>query len=764
MQLSEVIPGFGVGGEWNRGDLANRLIDLWLRDAGTATEIAMLPWVRDGITGWDNPVLGALVEIAMTDTDLGKRVAGSAWINGSVGNPEWSWLTGLGTIASKDLDLARTVAGSLWITDPVTLDSSSSALNHLGNIAAKDVELARTVAGLPWFTDGVTGDEALSLLYLDRIASTDLGFARTIVSLPWFTNSTTEDEWATLHQLESIASHDLELARWLLGLPLSEYLENHLLGLFYLLVANRPGVVSQIMGEPWVEDGLDEEELALIVALAPEASDDTYGNYALFEALLEGYYTQSKSVSLPLTGDANIWVFQATPFSSGEDFAAVIEETVRTVEGFLGSPIPPTEIIVLIEVVPEDQSFPGFGGIHHGSHVKVNRRQGEALDHFRPTIIHELAHYYSFTPPWFNESFAHLMEGYVASKLGFQSMEAHRAEASTSVQRDCSRDDIATIRHSLFVDRHFRIYNPSDCTRSLGLQFLHHAFELMGEERIAVALRDLSALHETRTEAAKEAIFRTLLSNTHPDRQEEFRDLYRRLHGGPYADPDMDRSDDHGDSEEAATDVAAGQVVVGTLDYRFDFDYFRLQAQENQKFRFDVDHETLRPDNMMIFTSTGKASPGEKAKVRVASGPLVQWIAPRTGTYYFAVLNWRGGTGRYTLQITHVPDVPDDHGDDETTATDIAVGETVRGVIDDTFDLDYFRFPVVEGRSYRIRITAATLQDCCVAIGHDEGGFIWDGSEITWPAQSTRDRYLVVHGGHGNTGEYVLDVSQVSSE
>lgn len=753
MQLSEIIPGFGIGGEWNRGDLAKRLIDLWLRDDGTATDVAMLPWVRNGITEWDNPVLGALLDIATTDTDLGKRVAGSAWINGSVGNPEWSWLTGLGTIASKDLDLARTVADYLWITDPVTEDSSSSALNHLGNVAAKDVELARTVAALPWFTDGLTGDEALSLFYLDRIASTDLGFARTIVSRPWFTDSTTEDEWATLHQLEFIASSDLELARWLSGLPLSEDLANHLLSQIYLLVANEPDVLRQVMGQPWVQDGLDEEEMAFMVVLVGEAYDNTYGSYALFEALLEGHYTQSKTVSFPLTGDANIWVFQATPFSSGEDFAAVIEETVRTLEGFMGAPVPTTEIIALVEVVPRDVS-PSVGGVHRGSHIKVNRE--EDLAHSISTIIHELAHYYRFTPAWFTESFAHLMEGHVASKLGTQSMAAHRAEASTRVQSDCSRDDIATIRHSLFVDRHFRIRKPSRCTRALGLSFLHHAFELMGEERIAVALRDLSELHETRTEAAEEAIFRTLLSNTHPDRQEEFRSLYRRLDGGPYADPDLDLSDDHGDSLETATEVAAGQVVPGALDYGTDFDYFRLQAQENQKYRFEVDHETLRAADVMLFTATGKPVPA-KDKVRVSSGPLVQWVAPSTDSYYFAVLNWAGATGRYTLRITHVPDLPDDHGDNPEAATDISFGTTIHGVIDDVFDLDYFRLPLGTDGDYGvIRITAASLQNCCIGLDVPERA----SNNLFWGGGKVGERYVVVHGGHENTGAYILVVSR----
>ena len=280
----------------------------------------------------------------------------------------------------------------------------------------------------------------------------------------------------------------------------------------------------------------------------------------------------------------------------------------------------------------------------------------------------------------------------------------------------------------------------------------------MGEEGYSRALSDLYTLHESQNGGYvdEEAIYHALLRNTPPDHQEGFRDLYRRLDGGPYADSDIDRADDHGDSEETATEVAEGQqIVVGGLDYGTDFDYFRFQAQENQKYRFEVDHETLRASEVMVLTATGKRA-FVKDKVRVSSGPLVQWVAPSTGSYYFAVLNWRGATGRYTLLITHVPDVPDDHGDNEATATDISVGKTIHGVIDDAFDLDYFRLSAAAGESYVVRITGESLRNCC--IGLDSPG---DGrNNLWWGGGKVGERYIVVHGGHENTGAYTLELGR----
>ena len=142
----------------------------------------------------------------------------------------------------------------------------------------------------------------------------------------------------------------------------------------------------------------------------------------------------------------------------------------------------------------------------------------------------------------------------------------------------------------------------------------------------------------------EETIYQTLYRLAPPDTRDRFRSLYRRLHGGPYADPDLDRSDDHGDSVETATDVTLGQTVGAALDYEYDFDYFRFQAEEGQKYRFTVNHRTLPASSVMMFSSAAKRQL-PKSRVRSSSGPVVQWVAPSTDSYFFAVLNFKNDAG-----------------------------------------------------------------------------------------------------------------------
>ena len=137
----------------------------------------------------------------------------------------------------------------------------------------------------------------------------------------------------------------------------------------------------------------------------------------------------------------------------------------------------------------------------------------------------------------------------------------------------------------------------------------------------------------------------------HPIGRGKFRNLYRELHGGPYADLDTDTADDHGDEAAGATEIAVGDIIEGMLDYRFDADYFLFQAEKDQKYRFNLGHQTLRSSSVFLYSSEGEREPVQSHEL-TASGPQILWEAPSSGEYYFAVHNFGGKTGQYLLEIT----------------------------------------------------------------------------------------------------------------
>ena len=103
----------------------------------------------------------------------------------------------------------------------------------------------------------------------------------------------------------------------------------------------------------------------------------------------------------------------------------------------------------------------------------------------------------------------------------------------------------------------------------------------------------------------------------------------------------------------------------------------------------------------------------------------------------------------------------DDHGDSHETATPIKIGDAIRGEIGSEFDIDAFRFPAEEGRSYRIEVTRGTLEDPLVVLYNSAGDAeFWDedGGTVLWEPLWSGDYYVLVEGS-GRTGTYTLRVT-----
>ena len=88
-----------------------------------------------------------------------------------------------------------------------------------------------------------------------------------------------------------------------------------------------------------------------------------------------------------------------------------------------------------------------------------------------------------------------------------------------------------------------------------------------------------------------------------------------------------------------AVDVEVGETVVGSLDYIFDFDFFRFQADEGQIYRFSVEHNTLRHSSINLYGPNGLKDERERwlGRDNGPDGPLLLWQAQSSEVYYFAV-------------------------------------------------------------------------------------------------------------------------------
>ena len=287
------------------------------------------------------------------------------------------------------------------------------------------------------------------------------------------------------------------------------------------------------------------------------------------------------------------------------------------------------------------------------------------------SVRHETAHYhFGLGPRWLTEGGATFIETYVKDQSGIQPIADRKATVSQRVRSRCfDLNEIENIRHYAYVWGRSRGL-VEDCIYEMGEILLLKVFEIFGEDIMVSALGELYGLmlgrgsFEGGEREMEELVFDTFLKNTPQELQPRFRDLYHLLHGGPYAYPVINPSDDHGDDADTATEVTVGEVAKGRLDYHFDFDYFKFRAEEGQRYLINVNHETLRSSSLLLYGPDGQTRERYLDRARVSSGPQIRWIPPSSGDYYFAVQNFGGKSGSYTATITSVAPIPDDHGDD----------------------------------------------------------------------------------------------------
>lgn len=111
----------------------------------------------------------------------------------------------------------------------------------------------------------------------------------------------------------------------------------------------------------------------------------------------------------------------------------------------------------------------------------------------------------------------------------------------------------------------------------------------------------------------------------------------------------------------------------------------------------------------------------------------------------------------------------DDHGNSPETATEITLGSSTPGMIEEISDIDLFRVPLLAGQTYRFRVLHGSLVDPALTLLDSDGLTLLvfnddrdagtRDSEILYKPSTNSDVYLLVAGAFGEgTGSYDLEV------
>ena len=221
--------------------------------------------------------------------------------------------------------------------------------------------------------------------------------------------------------------------------------------------------------------------------------------------------------------------------------------------------------------------------------------------------------------------------------------------------------------------------------------------------------------------------------------------------------------DDHGNVIATATPVAIGATVQGVLT-EGDEDYFEIPVPTDG-FRLGVFTEGNTDTYGTLFDQNGVSLSSDDDSGEALNFHIVQVLD--AGTYYLSIVGLFGDTGDYSLVVEEV--APDDHGNVIATATPVAIGATVQGVLETEGDEDYFEIPVPTD-GFRLGVFTEGNTDTYGRL-FDQNGVGLSGNDDSGEALNFHivqvldagTYYLRISGVFGDTGDYSLVVEEAAS-
>ena len=454
--------------------------------------MANVPWIADGITGFEDYAADALRTISFIDTDASALIMSFLWAGrDNITRNEASAINVLGDIMVSHPDLAGEVLGFQWVRDDIT-GAEWRALVNIRDLAENDLELAWHLIRSPFMESP----------FLQRD-----GYALSVLSI-W---SRTAPPPGLVFSGEGVeAGPDLSV----------DFQDEYLQG---------SALLAHLAAQPWFSDGIDDMDAALLHSI-------NYDTGEMRQALIETPHVTSITVDLPFSGTVGIAVVRHASFPPNDHALPSMEEGLRVMENFMGAPLPANDVILLL-VEPGTLGAKGThvqfcagGGTtdpcHLSSRILVEDRGSGAPIR---TIFHELGHYYFVNGPrWLVEGTANFLEAYIVAQTGGEQLEERLAHLESS--QGCSEN----------IWQHVNPYRGGICDYQLGEKFLIGMYEALGPEPVAAALRELYVQSYLFENPNHDSIYYAFLSNTPPEKEEAFLNAYRRYHGRPFSRPGPD--------------------------------------------------------------------------------------------------------------------------------------------------------------------------------------------------------------------------------
>ncbi len=401
-----------------------------------------------------------------------------------------------------------------------SVSGESDTTNNCSAVATLTVS-AFGIENLSWVVDGITDDEQRAMDDIRAFAAIDTSMSERVAGSLWLSDGVTEDDLRMMADLRSLADSNAETAALVTTIPdQTGRLMRYVLTRVQEIRHRDPARWNHLLSQTWLQDGLTEEEAALIVTLAGTAG---YQSEEIFQDLLQDGHVRSETISLPLAGEVDLFVVSSSKRDLMEDALEEMAFAIESMEGYMGTPWPTSDVIALQEFEFDWGPIPT--GMNAGDHF-VMRSSEAAL------IYHEVAHFYfNGLPLWLNEGAAEFLADYTEQLTGGAlPVGSSYFTYLGFITEICAPHGWDNVQG--WIEN--RPDELSFCPYMLGRVFLAGMHRALGNEVVVSALRELygRSLDEDSI-ITEEDIYRAFLTNTPSTQRDEFHYLYLNFHGRP---------------------------------------------------------------------------------------------------------------------------------------------------------------------------------------------------------------------------------------
>ena len=508
------------------------------------------PWKEGGTGSYNKFIRIFYRDLEGFDRDLARTVLAYDWFTDDENNPwDWELLFALTLFGNTQPDHAHAAAALPWLADDLTQDEWEG-FAALVDYHQVDNPITPTLIYFPWVRDGIASYERETIEALNWLAKTHPDLGAEMVEAPWVVDGITPSEGRGAQFIKDQLEHefvakdpnrayspdyqiqvDIALA---MGIPLDGQELRMNLETFRVMDFLPDETIKKLSEQPWVQDGLNEEEKAHIISLG---QIDTHRG--VLTSVLEEARVLSTMVNLPISQELNLYAVARPVASVGPEILEWMEKGTASIEGLMQLPWPNSNVVVLVEpeMTKVNSDYPGGVYTHIGHYISLLRPPGARGS--RDALYHELGHFYFHgrVPKWFSEGTASFLESYALHDIEGLTLRARHKLASDNVAAECAPYGVTSITEWDEQGKR-RVQEVKDCHYPIGELFLLDMYLTVGHEATVTALQELYILSETKEKRVYDRdIYQAFLANTPQGMEDKFHEIYQRWHGGPVPAP-----------------------------------------------------------------------------------------------------------------------------------------------------------------------------------------------------------------------------------